>query len=109
MTAQPPTPSPEQLVALLRERFATLAPLAVDIRDDTARHAGHAGNAGGGHFSAKIVSNAFSGLSTLARHRAVYQLVSDLMPQRIHALSLVTRTPEEHSSTHDNSNNRNSQ
>jgi BolA protein len=55
------------------------------------------------------VSNAFSGLSTVARHRAVYRLVADLMPARIHALSLITSTPEELSSTNDKSNNRNLQ
>ncbi len=97
------------LTALLRERLAPLAPTVVEVTDDSAKHAGHAGNTGGGHLSAKIVSKAFSGLSTVARHRAVYRLVADLMPARIHALSLVTSTPEELSSTNDPYNNRNLQ
>ncbi|MBS0313535.1 MAG: BolA family transcriptional regulator [Proteobacteria bacterium] len=87
------------LPTLLRTRLAPLQPLRVDVTDDSARHAGHAGNTGGGHLSATIVSNAFSGLSTVARHRSVYRLVADLMPARIHALSLATLTPEECSST----------
>ncbi|MBL8309193.1 MAG: BolA family transcriptional regulator [Burkholderiales bacterium] len=84
-----------ELTALLIERLAPLAPVAVDVTDDSAKHAGHAGNSGGGHLSAKIVSNAFSGLSAVARHQAVYRLVSDLMPDRLHALSLTLKTPEE--------------
>jgi len=84
------------LTDLVRERMQALQPLALEIADDSAKHAGHAGNTGGGHLSAKIVSNAFSGLNTVARHRAVYALVADLMPHRLHALSLVTKTPEEH-------------
>lgn len=84
-----------ELTQLLESRLAPLAPVALEVTDDSAKHAGHAGNNGGGHLSAKIVSNAFSGLSTIARHRAVYALVADLMPQRIHALSLTANTPEE--------------
>mgnify|MGYP000104856650 FL=1 len=98
-----------ELTDLLRQRLTPLAPTSVEVTDDSAKHAGHAGNTGGGHLSAKIVSNAFNGLSTVARHRAVYRLVADLMPARIHALSLITSTPAELSSTNDNSNNRNPQ
>ena len=83
------------LTELLAERLTPLAAVEIEISDDSAQHAGHAGNTGGGHLSVKIVSNAFYGLSTIARHRAVYALVTDLMPQRIHALSLTVRTPEE--------------
>ncbi len=84
------------LVALFESRLAPLAPTQVEVSDDSSKHAGHAGNTGGGHLSAKIVSNAFSGLNTVARHRAVYALVADLMPHTIHALSLTVKTPEEH-------------
>lgn len=83
------------LTDLVAERLAALQPITLEIADDSAKHAGHAGNTGGGHLSAKIVSNAFSGLNTVARHRAVYALVADLMPQQLHALSLTTKTPEE--------------
>jgi BolA family transcriptional regulator, general stress-responsive regulator len=83
------------LVKLLEARLAPLAATLLDISDDSSQHAGHAGNTGGGHLSAKIVSKSFSGLSTVARHRAVYALVNDLMPLTIHALSLTTKAPEE--------------
>lgn len=83
------------LVQLLEARLTPLAPTVLEISDDSAQHAGHAGNTGGGHLSAKIVSKSFSGLSTVARHRAVYSLVADLMPHTIHALSLTVKAPEE--------------
>ncbi len=87
------------LAKTLEQRFAPLAATVLTITDDSAQHVGHAGNTGGGHFSAKIVSNVFSGLSTVARHRAVYALVADLMPHTIHALSLTVATPDEEASS----------
>ena len=80
----------------LRERLAPLAPTLVDIHDDSAAHAGHAGAAaGGGHFSLVIVSKSFSGQSRLARHRAVLARVADLIPSPVHALAIQAYTPEE--------------
>lgn len=68
----------------------------VEVEDDSARHAGHAGAAGGaGHFNVLVVSPQFEGKSRVARHRAVYAAVEDMMPDEIHALSAVTHTPEE--------------
>ena len=73
-----------------------LQPLHLAIEDDSARHAGHAGAAGGGgHFRVLIVSAAFRGQSQLARQRAVYALLADAMRSSIHALALRTLTPEE--------------
>jgi BolA family transcriptional regulator, general stress-responsive regulator len=83
------------LTELFTERIGPLAPISLAVSDDSAAHAGHAGNNGGGHLSAKIVSAAFVGKSTVERHRAVYALVGDLMPHRIHALALTTLTPNE--------------
>jgi BolA family transcriptional regulator, general stress-responsive regulator len=83
------------LTELFAARVAPLAALSISVSDDSAHHAGHAGNNGGGHLSAKIVSEAFLGKSTVQRHRAVYALVGDLMPHTIHALSLATLTPSE--------------
>ena len=83
------------LVQLLETRLAPLDAMLMEISDDSSKHAGHAGNTGGGHLSAKIVSKSFSGLNTVARHRAVYSLVADLMPHTIHALSLTVKSPEE--------------
>lgn len=80
----------------LRERLAPLAPTLVDIHDDSAEHAGHAGAAaGGGHFSLIIVSEAFAGLSRLARHRAVLDRVGDLIPYPVHALAIQAYAPDE--------------
>jgi BolA protein len=85
--------------ALLRSRLSVLAPTRLEIRDDSAQHAGHPGaRDGAGHFSLLIVSDAFSGLSRLARQQRVLREVSDLVPHPIHALSLKALTPDEFAS-----------
>ena len=82
--------------AAIRDRLAALDPQRLEIIDDSARHAGHAGaKSGGGHFSVHIVSDAFVGLSPIARHRRIHALLADLLPQFIHALSLSAHTPAE--------------
>jgi BolA family transcriptional regulator, general stress-responsive regulator len=80
---------------ILRQQLVKLDPLLLDIRDDSARHAGHDGAKKGGHFAVRIVSQRFAGLSTIQRHRLVYDAVSSLMDQGVHALSIDARTPEE--------------
>ncbi|HVW68552.1 MAG TPA: BolA family protein [Steroidobacteraceae bacterium] len=77
--------------ALQRE----LAPLSIEILDDSARHAGHAGAREGGHFKVTLVAQAFQGKAQLERHRLVYAAVAPLMGRGIHALNIVARTPEE--------------
>ncbi len=72
-----------------------LDPIRVDIVDDSAKHAGHAGAGGGAHFRLTIVSPKFAGLATMARHRLVYEAADDLMSGSIHALSITTMAPEE--------------
>ena len=79
----------------LRQRLATLAPSQLDIRDDSARHAGHAGAKSGGHYAISIVSPRFAGLSGMQRHRLVYDAAGDLMQRGIHALSIAAKTPAE--------------
>ena len=75
---------------------AALAPVSLDVRDDSARHAGHEGARDGrGHFDVDIVSEAFAGLAPLARHRRVYAALGDMMTTDIHALSIRARTPAE--------------
>ncbi len=86
---------PLEVEALLRERLASLAPLAIEIIDDSALHAGHAGAGQGGHYRLRIVADAFSGKSTVARHRLVYAALGELMRSRIHALSIKALAPEE--------------
>jgi BolA family transcriptional regulator, general stress-responsive regulator len=85
--------TPEEIERRLRD---ALAPAAVMVVDDSARHAGHAGAAsGGGHYNLRIVSTSFAGLSRVARHRLVYDAVADLMRNAIHALAIEALTPDE--------------
>lgn len=84
------------VAATLQQRLAPLAPAVLELADDSAEHAGHAGAAGGGgHFSLLIVSEQFTGLTRLARHRAVLDRVGDLIPYPVHALAIRAYTPEE--------------
>jgi BolA family transcriptional regulator, general stress-responsive regulator len=74
---------------------AAFAPLELEVIDDSHRHAGHAGAADGrGHFRVRIVSAAFAGMAPLARHRAVYAVLGDLMQTDIHALSIQATAPD---------------
>lgn len=83
-------------IELMRERLALLQVEHLDIEDESAQHAGHAGaRSGGGHYRLHIVSAAFNGKSTLARHRMVYDALGELMQQQVHALSITAQTPEE--------------
>jgi BolA protein len=73
-----------------------LNPVKLEIVDESAKHAGHAGAAsGGGHFIVTIVSKAFENKSLIQRHRLVYDAVDDIMHSEIHALSIQASTPDE--------------
>lgn len=86
----------ESVTAQLRSALErALAPAALEILDDSARHAGHPGARGGGHFRIMLVSAAFRGRSQLERHRLVYAAVAPLMSGAVHALNIIARTPEE--------------
>jgi BolA protein len=84
-------------IAMLRERLTrALQPVELDIIDESAKHAGHAGAAsGGGHFIVTIVSPVFENKTLIQRHRLVYDAVGDIMHSEIHALSIQARTPQE--------------
>jgi len=82
----------EQLRAALEQ---ALMPRALEIIDDSARHAGHAGARAGGHYRVTLVAEAFRGRSRLERHRLVYDALAPLMQDGVHALNIVARTPEE--------------
>jgi BolA protein len=84
-------------VERIRARLAdVLAPQELAIEDESHKHAGHAGARDGrGHFRVRIVSAAFSGQAPLARHRAVYAALGDLMQTDIHALAIDARAPQE--------------
>jgi BolA protein len=79
----------------IRERLAALHPSVLELRDESAQHAGHAGSrpSGGSHWQLTIESEAFRGKSTLARHRMVYEALGDLMERDIHALRIEARAP----------------
>ena len=84
--------TPEQMHA----RLAVLLPSSIEIIDDSALHAGHAGaKSGGGHFRLTIISPEFAGKATMARHRMVYDALGSLMQHQIHALSITAKTPEQ--------------
>lgn len=84
-------------VERIREQLACLSPVSLEIIDDSALHAGHAGaRSGGGHFRVTILSPKFLGKGTMARHRMVYDALGALMQRDIHAVSIVAKTPEEH-------------
>lgn len=84
-----------ETMALLRERLKTLSPQSLEIIDESALHAGHAGARKGGHYRLYIVSPAFAGKTTLARHRLVHETLGELMHGRIHALGITALAPEE--------------
>jgi len=79
----------------LRERLAVLEPVAIEIEDDSAKHAGHAGARQGGHYNLRLVSAKFAGRSALERHRLVYGCLGDLQQLGIHALSMRLSAPGE--------------
>ena len=83
-------------VERIREALTALQPVRLDIRDDSAKHAGHAGARDGrGHFSVSIVSAAFDGLSPIQRHKRVYAAMGTLMDTDVHALAIIAKTPAE--------------
>ena len=84
-------------VERIRERLTqALAPLSLEVSDDSHKHAGHAGARGGqGHFGVDIVSTAFAGKLPLARHRLVYAALGEMMQTDIHALSIRASAPDE--------------
>lgn len=81
----------------MRERLAALAPVTLDLRDESGQHAGHAGSrpSGGSHWQLTIVSEAFRGKPAVARHRMVYEALGDLMKRDIHALRIEAFPPEQ--------------
>jgi BolA protein len=87
----------EHRVASIRARLqSAFSPIALEITDDSHRHAGHAGAKDGrGHFSVRIVSERFEGTKTLERHRMIYAALGSLMQTDIHALSVTALSPAE--------------
>jgi BolA protein len=83
-------------VNLIEQRLrSALEPERLDIVDESAAHASHAGAREGGHFTVHIVSSAFVGKTPIQRHRLILTALADLMRREIHALSIRAQTPEE--------------
>ena len=93
-----PEPLSGTIAAEITRRLEeALAPSQLDVRNDSARHRGHAGDDGSGesHFSVEIVSERFEGMNRLERQRAVNAALGDLMRERVHALAIKARAPGE--------------
>lgn len=75
---------------------ASLSPTHLRIRNDSEKHAGHAGYDGSGesHFYLEIESEKFRGLSLIQRQRMVHEVLKDELKARIHALSMRLKVPE---------------
>lgn len=82
---------------LIEKLTRALAPIRLEVVDESSRHAGHAGARPEGetHFRIEVVSNSFRGLNRVARQRMVYDLLAEELKTRVHALSLSALTPEE--------------
>ena len=81
----------------IEQKLSALTPIHLDVIDDSEKHRGHGGYREGGetHFTVRIVSPAFAGLSRVARHRLVNELLAAELKERVHALALETRAPGE--------------
>jgi len=82
---------------LIAKLTDALTPKRLEVVDESARHAGHAGSRpeGESHFRITVVSESFRGLSRIARQRLVHEILADELAGPIHALSLSALTPEE--------------
>lgn len=81
--------------AMTQALTAQLEPVALELVDDSAAHAGHAGARSGAHFNLRIVSTRFAGMPRIARHRLVYDALRPWMAEGVHALAIDARTPDE--------------
>jgi BolA protein len=82
----------ERVEATLRR---ALQPVTLEVQDDSHLHAGHAGAREGRHFTVRVTSEVFAGLTRVARHRLVYDALRSLVAEGIHALAIEARTPAE--------------
>jgi BolA protein len=77
---------------LIHQRLTErLAPTALEVLDESAAHAGHAGASASGqgsHIRVRVASPLFTGLSRVQRHRLVYDALQDFIDQGLHALAI---------------------
>lgn len=96
MTIDLETADAEIVAAQIRAKLeAAFAPTVLELEDESHRHAGHGGWKPGGatHFRLKMTSESFSGISRVARHRAVCQTLAQELESRVHALSMSLDAP----------------
>ena len=84
-------------ITMIKERLqSALSPQSIEVIDESAQHAGHAGaKSGGGHYALTIVAQRFAGQNLVQRHRMVYEALGDAMRKDIHALSIRAYAPDE--------------
>lgn len=94
MTEQSIGPVAQEIIRRLEAAFA---PNHLAVVDDSENHRGHAGHdaRGESHFTVDVVSTAFAGQNRIARQRAINQVLADLLVERIHALAIKARAPDE--------------
>jgi BolA protein len=94
MTQESKGPVATEIEARLR---AALNPARLAVIDDSEKHRGHAGHDGSGesHFTVEVVAEAFTGQSRVARQRMVNAALSDLLRDKVHALAIKARAPQE--------------
>ena len=87
------------IAELIRQKLTTeLNPKLLEIIDNSAAHAGHAGaRKGGGHYNVTLVADAFEGKSLVQRHQLIYAALGDMMTDQIHALGINALTSSEQS------------
>jgi BolA family transcriptional regulator, general stress-responsive regulator len=80
-----------------RKLTQAFSPVVLNIKDDSHLHAGHAGHRhlGETHFSVRVVSPVFAGMSAVARQREIYRVLADELTEHVHALSLQALSVEE--------------
>lgn len=99
---EPTAHEPKPVAASIRRKIEKdLDPKHLEIIDESASHAGHAGAretispSGETHMKLRIVSDAFSGINAVKRHRMVFGLLKEELAGPVHAVSLETKSPSE--------------
>jgi BolA protein len=104
MSAESQTIPPTMTLRITEKLQAALAPIKLEVIDESHKHAGHAhamehpGRAGGSgetHFQIKVVSAAFTGKSRVDRHRTINGLLSAELADTVHALAIDAKAPGE--------------
>jgi BolA protein len=83
----------QRITTILQEN---LKPTHLDVRDDSHKHAGHAGAQPGGetHYAVAVQAECFRGLSKVQRHQMIYKLLAEELANGLHALAIEAQVPE---------------